>query len=725
MDERMTAILSRMFGLHDGPSDGTHDGAEGGTPGLPILDPSPWLAVDVDPLARVTAAFLVATAGAAHPDHEMAMTVLNDPAPASGTAADLASFYRTGLDRMAAELGRVTAANPDVVARLAAAAGDLAAATSSDDAREAIWSVFYPQAVGILGDEDGRIRDLRSARTVTVTRAAADPMSNPARDILFTSNVLLTVPSETTDVGALPYPRPLRDAIEAAVAEPQRFWYDHPIQLGVEPAGNELLYGLRELDAAVDAEPEAGRVTCLLSVSVTHDGLGPVARPYVEAELARGVGLRHLDVVMVTEGDAQRLVDEVIFPALALSLGDAAATAAAPGLRAIVGVDGEYGRHYSFLKAIAALWHVAIDPAVRATFKIDLDQVFPQDILVAETGRTAFGHLATSLWGATALDAEGRDIELGMLAGALVNEPDIGHGLFTPDVDFPKRPPTLDEHVFFSALPQAVSTRAEMMERYDGPAIDGASTALERIHVTGGTNGIRVDALRRHRPFTPTFVGRAEDQAYILSTLGQSGPRLAYAHAAGLIMRHDKEAFAGEAIAAAHVGKLIGDDVRILLFSAYADAAAGEGLDGAHDGALDRPAIGRLLDPFTGGFASDLPQTVVLLRFALRTIRLFAAGEAGQAREYATVGARRIDEALQVISDAAAVAGRVQAERTAWGHYYDALDALEAGIAAGDERALELRARAIGIVDGCRIGSREPGWPSAPTGPDMPARRPA
>ncbi len=128
--------------------------------------------------------------------------------------------------------------------------------------------------------------------------------------------------------------------------------------------------------------------------------------------------------------------------------------------------------------------------------------------------------------------------------------------------------------MFFSALPQAISTRAEMMERYDGPAIDGVGRALERIHVTGGTNGIRVDALRRHRPFTPTFVGRAEDQAYILSTLGRPGPRLAYAHAAGLIMRHDKDAFAGEAIAAAHVGKLIGDDVRILVFSAYADAAA-------------------------------------------------------------------------------------------------------------------------------------------------------
>ena len=52
MDERMTVIASRMFGQDDG------------TPGLPILDPSPWMVGGADPVARVTAAFLVAVAGA-------------------------------------------------------------------------------------------------------------------------------------------------------------------------------------------------------------------------------------------------------------------------------------------------------------------------------------------------------------------------------------------------------------------------------------------------------------------------------------------------------------------------------------------------------------------------------------------------------------------------------------------------------------------------------------
>ncbi|RKY15406.1 MAG: hypothetical protein DRQ55_19585, partial [Planctomycetota bacterium] len=462
--------------------------------------------------------------------------------------------------------------------------------------------------------------------------------------------------------------------------EPQRSWFDHPIQIGVEPAANELLYGLRELDAAVGAEPGDGRVTCLLSVSVTHDGLASIAGRYVEAELARDGRLRHLDVVVVTEDDTRHLIDEVLVPAL----GEAGAQAA-DGLHRVVGVDGHYGRHYSFLKAVAALWSVAVDPAVRATFKIDLDQVFPQAVLRAQTGKTMFEHLRTPLWGATARSADGRELELGMLAGALVNERDIGRGLFTPDVPIPERLPTLDEHVFFSGLPQAISTRAEMMERYDGAAVDGVATALERIHVTGGTNGIRVDALRRHRPFTPTWVGRAEDQAYLLSTLGRPGRQLAYAHAAGLIMRHDKAAFAGQSMAAAHVGKLIGDDVRILVLSAYLDTIESRGGD-----------IHALLDPFTGCFASATPRTLVLLRLALRTLRLLIAGAAADAREYATDGSRRLADAFEAQGDATVVAIEFEQERAAWDDYYDALDALEDG-------PDELRRDATRIIEACRV----------------------
>jgi hypothetical protein len=687
---------------------------------LPMIDPAPWLggyetgssaSTRKEPEAALAAAFLVRAAGPAHSSFERASAILDDPP--DGAPEEVAHFFRRAVALMRDEVEGVAAHDPEFAETLGRTADRLREPSlGAAEAAEACWALFFPEAVGIIGDEAAREAALRTARTITIRDLADDPLSDPGREILFTSNVLLTLPATSGAIGDLPYPPEVRDAIRDASGEPQRYWYDHPIQIGVPPEGNELLYGLRSLDKAIGferrrADPATGpatspaddrRVVCLLSVSVTHEALHKIGRLYVEEELARSGPLEHLDVHVLTEADARRLLDEVL---LAEAERGANASDAADGLRAVFGVDGEYGRHYSFLKAIAALWHVLIDPGVRATFKIDLDQVFPQDVLVAETGESAFEHLATPRWGAVGTDAQGHEVDLGMIAGALVNERDIGRGLFTPDVAYPGRAPTPEEHVFSSALPQALSTQAEMMTRYGAAPLDGTSAVLERIHVTGGTNGIRVDALRRHRPFTPSFIGRAEDQAYVLSTLGQPAPRLAYVHEAGLIMRHDKEAFAGDASAAAHIGKLIGDDVRILYFSAYVRAVAGDGAGGS----LNRAAIKSLLDPFTGGFVSRIPLTVVVLRFALRTLGFFARGEGEWGREYALDGARRLTAAMDVTTDPAALRAKVERERAGWARFYDALDALEAGLEVGDPHALRSQRAAHAIIDGCRVRS--------------------
>ena len=51
--------------------------------------------------------------------------------------------------------------------------------------------------------------------------------------------------------------------------------------------------------------------------------------------------------------------------------------------------------------------------------------------LIEQTGASAFEHFQTPLWGATGQDAEGQPIELGMIAGALVNQRDIHKGVST------------------------------------------------------------------------------------------------------------------------------------------------------------------------------------------------------------------------------------------------------------------------------------------------------
>jgi hypothetical protein len=236
----------------------------------------------------------------------------------------------------------------------------------------------------------------------------------------------------------------MKDRVSAINEEPQIYWYDHPIQIGVEPDKNEVLYGLRGLQSALDFEcthgstPPDTQITCVLSVSVTHDGLHGVARQYLADELQRIEPLAGLNILVFTETDTCQLIDEILAPAAKHYLGDMQAA----DMLNVFGVDGEYGRHYTFLKAIAAFWNVLINPQIQATIKIDLDQVFPQEELLKDTGLSAFEHFMTPLWGAEGMDANNKPVELGMIAGLSLLQIDIL--LLMSDyssANFPRRSP--------------------------------------------------------------------------------------------------------------------------------------------------------------------------------------------------------------------------------------------------------------------------------------------
>jgi len=646
----------------------------------------------------MNAAFVAALAGNKHPASTRADELLARMAD-SPQWAETARFYLDGLKLVRREIETTCRRDPHLADSLTALANWVLSEENLNDREgtaERIWSVFFPEATGIRANRRQRVESLRERRTVTVTELNPAPITDPARQLLLTSNVLLTIPPASRLQDDLPLSSDLKGKLLESAREGQLYWYDHPIQMGVEPEKNEAVYGLRGLQAALEFERARGtmsrdvRLTCILSVSVTHRGLGGIAKTYLEEEIVRFGGLRHLDLFAFAEADARQVVEEILAPAAEHYLGrDDAAKCLA-----MFGVDGNYGRHYSFLKAIAAFWSVFIRPEVKATFKIDLDQVFPQRELVDQAGSSALEHFTTPLWGARGVDCQGQPVELGMIAGAMVNERDIGKSLFTPDVTYPSRAPLADELVFFSVLPQALSTEAEMMTRYTSSGLDGAKRCLQRVHVLGGVNGILIDSLRRHRPFTPSFIGRAEDQAYILSTLPDPGMRLAYVHKDGLIMRHDKEAFAQEAIHSARIGKLIGDYVRILLFSAYAKVLSG-----------DATELKDALGPFTGCFISRIPITVVYLRFALKAASFFQAHEDEQGLEFVTMGAQRIAGALDFVrGENSALKQQYEDERRGWDLYYDTLSAIEDALQRGDGFARDLRTRSERIVQQCSIG---------------------
>ena len=582
---------------------------------------------------------------------------------------EYAGFLRRHLGTVEEEIRRACE-SPDFRKRLQAL-------DKNPSDTSALRMVFFPEGAGLPETREEKIEALRQRRTIRITSLNPSPLSDPVRQMLFTSNVLLTVPLSGSSLDEINCTDELKARIRSVAGEEQMYWYDHPIPVGVRPEANEILYGLRGLDTAAEFERARGlmgpgKIACALSVSVTHRGLQDIARQYIESEIRSAGGFRNVDVYVFTEADTRRLIREVLVPAG----GD-------EGSLKIFGVDGEYGRHYSFLKAVAALWQAAADPGVQATFKIDLDQVFPQKELVEQTGKSAFEHFKSPLWGAHGQDADGFPVELGMIAGALVNERDIDRGIFTPDVSFPDGPAAPDERIFFSRMTMALSTRAEMMTRYRPDGIDGKTACIQRIHVTGGTNGIRIDSLRKHRPFTPSFIGRAEDQSYLLSVLLEEGEKLRYVHKDGLIMRHDKEAFAGDAIRAASFGNIIGDYIRTLYFSEYARVLDPRGLE----------RIKSMVDPFTGCFITPIPVIVVMLRFCLKAAGYFLAGDGKTGTEFVEANHIRLERAMAFAREE--LKQQYEREREGWNRYYELLDRLQ--------HEPSLKKRAGQIIQDCRV----------------------
>ena len=233
-----------------------------------------------------------------------------------------------------------------------------------------------------------------------------------------------------------------------------------------------------------------------------------------------------------------------------------------------------------------------------------------------------------------------------MLAGGLVNEADAPHGLYIPDVPRPStdlvKAPLTSRRLFCPQWPQAISTEAEILQRDSG---------YQRIHVTGGTTGITAEALRIWRPFTPGFINRAEDQAYAMAALKEDS-YLSHLHADGLIMRHDKQAFASRSIAHASTGKAIGDIERLLLFSRYAELH-GRGLAAVRDH----------LWPFTSCFVHPDAGTLARLIFAL--------DGAARGGSFVAEGAPRLMQCLNFCDQG--MERQLQHEQAGWQAIYGSL----------------------------------------------------
>lgn len=557
---------------------------------------------------------------------------------------------------------------------------------SRDSNLREYWSVFFPEGDLIDRNFDDLFEDIRLKRSVVIDSPVENPLKNIPSEMTFTSNVLLTLPDSNTPKEKLDLPSSILNELPAIEKEEQLYWFDHPVQLGEIPEKNEIIYGLKGLSQTFSFEKAKGtvekdsRLDVLLSVSVTHKGLQKIAADYLEYELSKCDDIKDLNIYIFTEEDSLKLLNCYSENSSSLSK--------------YFGVDGKYGRHYNFLKAVNSLWKLSINHRLKGTFKIDLDQVFPQEELVSYTGKTAFEHFQSPLWGATGTDSSGNKVDLSMIAGALVNESDISRSLYTPDVSIPDTNVPLSDLAFFKHLTMSLSTRAEMGTRYaEEKRINGEDVALSRIHVTGGTNGILIDALHKYRPFTPAFIGRAEDQAYILSVLNAEGEKqLRYYHEDGLVMRHDKHAFAGQSIEAAKDGTYIADVLRGLYFSYYAEALPG-GSKKTKESTY----------PFTGSYISEYPMTIAYMRFVYKLLEMYEAGLQERADALLELGKERIADLMKKFEKGNFLIEEFNEERDQWDLFYSEIEKLEEEIKTSETSALEKQTRLKNCFNECRV----------------------
>ena len=456
--------------------------------------------------------------------------------------------------------------------------------------KDHIWDIFCPEALEAFNRPEETKNKILHKRKLINLKENKNFLKDPAKEILFLSNVLITTPFDYLSPNI---PIGIKDELQKFKNVRQSFWYDHPIPLDATINENEIIYGLKNLDEAMAFEIERNniktkdKIKLVLSVSVTHNGLEKIALEYVKLIIKKFLNLKFIEVYLFDE-DICNKIYSIIFPKN-------------DRFNNVLGVNGNYGRHYTFLKYILLIWNKVINKDFRYSFKIDLDQVFDQKILLKSTGFSIFEIFKNQkFWGGTATDFDGRKVDLGMLAGALVNKNDISKDLFTPDVQRPKiknfASDLLSKRIFCPEWPQSLSTEAELMYRSDD---------IQRIHVTGGTTGITVDSLKKWAPFTPSFVNRAEDQAFVISSINEN-EYLSHCHANNLIMRHDKHSFAQKSIEMSKFGKEIGNLERILIFSNYFEA---------HE--LDFEVLKEHFWPFTSVFSTKYAELLVGLVFLI------------------------------------------------------------------------------------------------------------
>ena len=106
----------------------------------------------------------------------------------------------------------------------------------------------------------------------------------------------------------------------------------------------QIIYGLKNLDEAIAFEAQRNnlkipdKIKLALSVSVTHNGLEKIALEYVKLIIKKSLNLKFIEVYLFDEDICNKIYSTIFLKN--------------EKYNNLFGVNGNYGRHYTFLKYI-------------------------------------------------------------------------------------------------------------------------------------------------------------------------------------------------------------------------------------------------------------------------------------------------------------------------------------------------------------------------------------
>ena len=187
-------------------------------------------------------------------------------------------------------LSRLEACNPSTWQNLAS--------------KENVWDEFCVTANSASNDPEAMFDEIQRRRVLRDICPAQKSLRDPSTELLLTSNILVSPP---LDPGSIEVPEQFRKPIRKFFDRQQDYWYDHPIPMDATDEENEIIYGLKNLDAAIAIEHSRGslgsrpKIDLVLSLSVTHNGMEELAKQYVEYIICTKLNLQHLNIFLFDE----------------------------------------------------------------------------------------------------------------------------------------------------------------------------------------------------------------------------------------------------------------------------------------------------------------------------------------------------------------------------------------------------------------------------------------